>query len=163
MSPSTTISCHFKSGDWKDNRPFPLKSWTAGELAKMPTYYIMDLAKSMAETVALEMPSASDIAACQWLTDEELRVYSTEYARTGFQGGLQSYRVGTNPRFSAELRAFSDRTIDVPACFISGARDWRVYQTSGTLENMQTRVCTQMVGIHLVEGAGHWVQQEQPE
>jgi pimeloyl-ACP methyl ester carboxylesterase len=28
---------------------------------------------------------------------------------------------------------------------------------------MQTEACTRMVGAHLVDGAGHWVQQEQPE
>src|SRR5258708_2500850 len=52
---------HHKSADWKQNQPFPLKSWTAGELEKMPTYYIMDLNEGMAETVAKEMPSASEI------------------------------------------------------------------------------------------------------
>ena len=39
---------HHKSADWKDNKPYPLKSWSAGELAKLPTYYVMDLAKDMA-------------------------------------------------------------------------------------------------------------------
>src|SRR2546430_4722906 len=34
---------HHKSADWVDNRPYRLQSWTAAELAKMPTYYIMDL------------------------------------------------------------------------------------------------------------------------
>jgi pimeloyl-ACP methyl ester carboxylesterase len=28
---------------------------------------------------------------------------------------------------------------------------------------MQTKACTKMIGCHLVDGAGHWVQQEQPE
>jgi pimeloyl-ACP methyl ester carboxylesterase len=28
---------------------------------------------------------------------------------------------------------------------------------------MQQTVCTRMVGVHLLDGAGHWVQQEQPE
>jgi pimeloyl-ACP methyl ester carboxylesterase len=28
---------------------------------------------------------------------------------------------------------------------------------------MQREACTQMRGCHLVPGAGHWVQQEQPE
>jgi pimeloyl-ACP methyl ester carboxylesterase len=88
---------HVKSADWKQNTPFPLESWSAGELAKLPRYYVMDLSKGMAETVAPEMPSAEEVAACRWLRDEELRVYSAEYARTGFQGGLQSYRVGTTP------------------------------------------------------------------
>ncbi|MDD5522795.1 MAG: alpha/beta hydrolase [Kiritimatiellae bacterium] len=154
---------HFKSADWKENKPFPLKAWSAGELAKMPTYYIMDLKKGMAETVAGEMPSASAIAACKWLSDEELRVYSTEFSRHGFQGGLQWYRCSTDPRYKAELQTFSGRTIDVPSCFISGASDWGVYQSAGTLEKMQKTICTQMRGVHLVDGAGHWVQQEKPE
>ena len=54
---------HHKSADWKDNQPYPLKSWTADEIAKLPTYYVMDLAKDMAATVAEEMPSAAEIAA----------------------------------------------------------------------------------------------------
>src|SRR5712691_9249606 len=80
---------HVKSADWKANKPFPLQAWSAEELAKMPTYYIMDLDKGMAETVAPEMPAAAEIAACTWLPDDALAVYSAEYARTGFQGGLQ--------------------------------------------------------------------------
>ena len=154
---------HFKSADWEQNRPFPLESWSAGELAKLPRYYVMDLDKNMAETVAPEMPSAAEIAACTWLTDEELRVYSTEYARTGFQGGLQSYRVGTDPAYSSELKLYAGRAIDVPACFIAGASDWGMHQRAGRLEAMSTTACTQLRGVHLVDGAGHWVQQEQPE
>ena len=57
---------------------------------------------------------------------------------------------------------FSGRTIDVPSCFISGASDWGIHQRPGALEAMQRRACTQMIGCHLIEGAGHWVQQEQP-
>jgi len=63
----------------------------------------------------------------------------------------------------AELQLFSGRTIDVPAMFVAGARDWGVYQKPGDFETMQTRACTKMLGCHLLEGAGHWVQQEQPE
>lgn len=153
---------HHKSADWKQNRPFRLAAWSAAELARMPTYYIMDLAKGMAETVAAEMPSASEIAACQWLTEEELAVYSAEFARTGFQGGLQWYRCRTAGRPNADLELFSGRTIDVPSCFIAGANDWGVYQKPGDFEQMRTAACTQMLGCHLVPGAGHWVQQEQP-
>ena len=32
----------------------------------------------------------------------------------------------------------------------------------GAAESMQKTACTRMVGFHLVDGAGHWVQQEQP-
>ena len=154
---------HFKSADWKQNRPFPLKSWSAGELAKLPAYYVMDLDKGIAETVAPEMPSAVEIAACEWLLDEELRVYSTEFGRNGFQGGLQWYRCARDPKYRTELQTFSGRTIDVPSVFIAGASDWGVYQRPGNLERMRKTVCTRMLGVHLVDGAGHWVQQEQPE
>src|SRR6201996_3030687 len=41
---------HHKSADWRQNRPFRLAGWTAEELAKMPTYYIMDLHEDMPAT-----------------------------------------------------------------------------------------------------------------
>ena len=101
---------YYKSADWKENKPFRLKSLTAEELAKMPTYYIMDLDKGMAETVAAVMPTPAEIAACKWLPDNELAVYSAEYERTGFQGGLQGYR-RTGPRFTADLQTYSGRRL----------------------------------------------------
>ncbi|MGO9931987.1 MAG: alpha/beta fold hydrolase [Steroidobacteraceae bacterium] len=153
---------HCKSADWKQNNPFPLKSWAADELAKMPRYYIMDLAKGMAQTVAEAAPSGAEISACGWLPDDELRVYSGEFARTGFQGGLQWYRNMTDPKGSARLQMFFGRTIDAPCCFIAGKSDWGIYQSPGALQAMASSACTDFRGIHLVEGAGHWVQQEQP-
>jgi pimeloyl-ACP methyl ester carboxylesterase len=154
---------HYKSADWGGNRPYRLAGWTAAELAKMPTYYIMDRDASMAETVAPEMPAPGAVAACRWLTEDELRVYSVEYERTGFQGGLNWYRCGTDPRLAAENAIFAGRTIDVPSCYVAGAADWGVYQKPGDFERMQSSACTRMTGCHLIEGAGHWVQQEQPE
>jgi pimeloyl-ACP methyl ester carboxylesterase len=153
---------HHKSADWTDTKPYPLTSWSADELAKLPTYYVMDVAKNMAETVAEEMPSAAAIAANRWLPDRELAFYSGEYARTGFQGGLQWYRCGTSGDFVPELQTWSGRAIDVPSCFIAGKQDWGTYQRPGVFEIMQTRACTNMIGCHLVDGAGHWVQQEKP-
>src|SRR6185369_9482991 len=122
---------HHKSADWKDNKPYPLKSWTAAE-----------------------------VAANQWLPDSELAFYSAEYARTGFQGGLQWYRCGTSGAFTPELQTWSGRTIDVRSAFISGKQDWGTYQRPGVYEAMQSKACTNMIGCHLVDGAGHWVQQE---
>jgi pimeloyl-ACP methyl ester carboxylesterase len=155
---------HHKSADWKQNQPFPLKAWTAAELEKMPTYYIMDLNENMAQTVAHEMPSASEIAANNWLPDDELAVYAEEYGRNGYQGGLQWYRCMTGGGNTAELRLYSGRTIDVPSCFIAGKSDWGIYQRpGGDMIRMQKHAVTNMLGCHLIEGAGHWVQQEQPE
>src|SRR5947209_1620299 len=139
---------HHKSADWNDNAPYPLKSWSAGELAKLPTYYVMDLAKDMPETVAAEMPDAAAIAANKWLPEGELAFYSAEYARTGFQGGLQWYRCGTSGAFNAELQIWSGKTIDVPSCFISGKQDWGTYQHPGVFEAMQQSVRTRLSGCH---------------
>ena len=151
---------HHKSADWVENRPYRLAGWTAAEVAKMPTYYIMDLDVGMAETVAREMPTPAEIAANRWLPDRELRVYAVEYERNGFQGGLQWYRSGV---IADEPLTFAGRTIDVPSLFIAGSSDWGAYQRPGSLERMQERACTDMRGVHFVDGAGHWVQQEQPE
>jgi pimeloyl-ACP methyl ester carboxylesterase len=156
---------HYKSADWKGNKPHPLKARVAEEMAKIPTYYVMERDKGMAETVAPMMPSAAEIAACKWLTEAEVEVYATEYARTEFTGALQGYRVrrGSDPKSLADLRTFSGRTIDVPSMYVAGRSDWGVYQTPGAVDRMRTTACTRMVGFHLLEGAGHWVQQEQPE
>jgi pimeloyl-ACP methyl ester carboxylesterase len=152
---------HHKSADWARNKPFRLAGWTAEELAKLPTYYIMDLHEDMPATVAHEMPIPAEIAACRWLPDNELAVYAAEYTRNGFQGGLQWYRRGTGGLDTAELQLFADRTIDVPSMFIAGTSDWGTYQTPGAFERMQQTACTRMEACHLIEGAGHWVQQEQ--
>ncbi|MCC6992732.1 MAG: alpha/beta hydrolase [Acidobacteria bacterium] len=153
---------HAKSADWPGNAPHPLSANTPEQFALLPRYYVMDKGKGMAEQVAADMPTAAQIAACQWLPERELAVYASEYGRTGFQGGLQSYRVGRVPRLSAELTLFAGRTIDVPATFISGKSDWGVFQRAGSFETMQKTACTNFRGAHLLDGAGHWVQQEQP-
>jgi pimeloyl-ACP methyl ester carboxylesterase len=151
---------HMKSADWTGNSPHPLASRTAAEWAKLPRYYVMDLDKGMAEQVASDMPSPAQIAACRWLPDAELRVYSEEYGRTGFQGGLNGYRGSPG---DGELQLFAGRTLDVPSTFYGGKKDWGVYQNPGALERLEKTVTTSYRGTHLVDGAGHWVQQEQPE
>ena len=154
---------HHKSADWPGNDPVPLTGWTAEELAKMPTYYVMDLAADMAATVAAVMPSPEQVAACRWLTEPELAVYAGEFARTGFQGGLNWYRCRFEPRFTAEQQLHAGRTIDIPAMFLAGRHDWGIQQSPGALARMQQRAFTNMGPPVLIDGAGHWVQQEQPQ
>jgi pimeloyl-ACP methyl ester carboxylesterase len=152
---------HCKSADWRANQPHRLASWAAAELAQMPKYYIMDLDKNMAQTVEELVPEAGALS-CAWLSDEELRVYAGEFNRTSFQGGLQWYRNATDPAGVAQLQAFAGRRIEVPCCFIAGANDWGSYQSPGALEAMAASACSQFRGMHMIEAAGHWVQQEQP-
>jgi pimeloyl-ACP methyl ester carboxylesterase len=153
---------HHKSADWDENSPFRLKDWSATEMARMPTYYIMDRGTTMPETVAPFMPSAAKIAACAWLTEAELGVYSAEFHRTGFQGGLNWYRARFDATLNLEQTLFADRSIDVPTLFIAGKSDWGAFQAPGALERMQSRARTRLAACHLVEGAGHWVTQERP-
>src|SRR5258705_145734 len=122
-------------------------------MAQIPTYYVMERNKGMAETVAPMMPSAAEIAACKWLTEPEVEVYATEYGRTGFTGALQGYRVrrGGDPKSIAEMRTFSGRTIDVPSMYVAGKSDWGGYQTPGAVDQMQNSDCKRMVGCHLFD------------
>ena len=154
---------HHKSADWSGNTIFPLDGLNATQLAKLPTYYVMDAGMGMVETVAEHAPSVSEVDSCQWLGDSELEVYVAEYQRTGFQGGLQSYRCNTSGLNTAELQIYRGKSIDVPSLFVAGCHDWGVYQFPGDIETLQTSFTTDFRGTHLVEGAGHWVQQEQPD
>jgi pimeloyl-ACP methyl ester carboxylesterase len=154
---------HVKSGDWRANAPHRLASWAPSELAKMPTYYIMDRAASMPETVAGAHPSADESAACRWLPPAELAIYAEEFARTGFAGGLRWYHAATSGAGAATMRRFAGRAIAVPTIFIAGAADWGIYQAPGSFERMQESACADFRGAHLLARAGHWVQQEQPQ
>ncbi len=148
---------HHKSADWAGNTPHPLPGWNAEALALLPTYYVMDLAATMSETVAAHAPARE----AAWFTAAEIAVYAAEYARTGFQGGLNSYRSTVSGQTQRELRLFTGRRIEVPVMFVSGEADWGTYQRPGDLDRM-AQACAEFRGVHLVPGAGHWVMQEQP-
>lgn len=154
---------HAKSADWAGNRPHRLAGWSADQLALLPDYYVMPLAATMPAAVAPLMPPRAEIAACAWLTEDDLAVYARAFAETGLQGGLNWYRCATNGMTGKDLRLFAGRQIEVPAAFIAGAADWGVFQSPGAFEAMQTRACADFRGATLIAGAGHWVQQEQPE
>lgn len=154
---------HMKSADWKQNDPHSLNGFSAAELAKMPTYYIMDAAENMAETVAHHMPSQDEIDTCEWMPDSDMAVFAAEYGRTGFQGGLQSYRCRTTPRYQQDLSVFHGLPITVPTTFLAGKQDWGWAQFPGAVEAMESSVCSDYRGTHLIDGSGHWLQQEQPQ
>ncbi len=154
---------HYKSADYAANQPYALASWSAGELAKLPTYYVMDLAQDMAQTVAPHLPDAANIERNSWLSEFELSVYVRSFERSGFQGGLNWYRCGANGMNAKDFSLFSGRTLDVPSMYIAGRSDWGTYQKPGDFEKMQTTACSRMQSCHLLDGAGHWVQQEQPQ
>ncbi|KAI0327567.1 alpha/beta-hydrolase [Cubamyces sp. BRFM 1775] len=157
---------HIKSADWAGNDPHPIEASAEG-LATMPHYYIMPRDATMSQVAQADAPSREEVdeKSSRWLPDDELAVYVREYERTGFQGGLNRYRAYTDPALVDELRLFSGRKISEPSMYVSGRKDWGAYQNPGALEKMREEACTDMGsdGVLLLAGAGHWVQQEQPE
>lgn len=153
-----------KSAQWEGNRPESLAGWTPEELARIPTYYIMNKDEDMAQTAQAYLSSLQGKPfPCGWLTDEDIRVYAEEYGRTGFQGGLNGYRCGTGGLNARQLALFSGRKIEVPFLYLTGEQDWGTWQFPGTVETMEKEASTQYRGIRIIRHAGHWVQQEQPE
>ena len=93
-----------------------------------------------------------------FMTDGELQTYVDAYTRTGFRGGLNWYR--NIDRNWAETEPFEDRRIDQPALFITGERDpVGRFMPAVAMDGWVTDLRDSIV----VDGAGHWVNQEQPE
>ncbi|TCD63495.1 hypothetical protein EIP91_005354 [Steccherinum ochraceum] len=153
---------HMKSGDWAENDPHPISIAEAGGL---PHYYIMPQDLTMADVVKDHLPSEDDVMKNTWLPESDLAIFTAEYQRTGFQGGLNRYRTARSLRWVGEIGLFAGKKIEVPAMFLSGKKDWGVYQIPGAAQKMKEEAWTKMVDedFVLVEGAGHWVQQERPE
>ena len=93
-----------------------------------------------------------------WMSDDDLQLYVDEFTRTGFTGGLNWYR--NLDRNWEQLAAYDGRTIDQPALFITGSRDpVRAFMPHEAM----TGSVTDLRDVVIIEGAGHWVQQECPE
>lgn len=182
---------HIKSAQWPSpdvagtlnasfGSPGPLKDFSREEVERIPPYYIMPRGTSMPANVGRFMPQGQNLSRSQaWLPEEDLAVYSSEYGRIGFQGGLNRYRIAqglgreadvdgsisaAEEEFMSELTLFARKKIDVPAMFVAGEKDWGPYQYPGGLEAMK-KACSKMGGgdVVFVRNAGHWVQQENPD
>ena len=98
------------------------------------------------------------VALADWISQDEFDHYVTEFTRTGFTGGLNWYRnFDRNWEWTTQTRA---ATITVPSLFITGSRD--VVRTF-TRSDRATEVVTGEYEELVIDGAGHWVQQERPD
>ncbi len=96
-----------------------------------------------------------------WLTEADLAYFTAAYERSGFRGGLNWYR---NIDRNWDLTApWHDAQIHQPSTFIAGSKDAvitgligakRVADLERVLPNLKQKL--------IVEGAGHWIQQERP-
>jgi pimeloyl-ACP methyl ester carboxylesterase len=96
-----------------------------------------------------------------WLSEDDIAFYTSEFERTGFTGGLNWYRAMD---LSWELTApFEGAKVTPPAMFIAGREDG-VLSFPGmdaTVSGLKTFV-PDLRRTLLIDGAGHWVQQERP-
>ena len=160
---------YLKSANWKGNASIgPLMSAAPMHLATMPPYYMMPIDHGMRATIAEDMDGldheevARNLA--RWLPESDIAVYAAEFGRTGFQGGLNWYRVGASPELAREADSLAGKKLEVPCCFVVGDRDWARFQTPGAVDEMVTgKSCEQFRGVKLIKGAGHWAMQERPE
>ena len=95
-----------------------------------------------------------------WLTDEVLAFYVEQFERTGFTGGLNRYR--NMDRDWADLAAWDGAPIRQPSLFIGGALDAPIRWSADAIAAYD-RTLPDLRGNHLLDGVGHWVQQERPD
>ena len=96
----------------------------------------------------------------QWLSDEDLDIYIAAFERSGFRRPLNWYRnIDRNWELSAALAGLRIRQ---PSLFVIGARD-PLLATMGPAVEALPRILPDLRGRHVIERAGHWVQQEAPE
>lgn len=97
-----------------------------------------------------------------WLTPADLDYYVGEFRQSGLRGPINRYR--NHERDFAYLQKFKDRKIEQPAFFISGTRDLAFNMLGGAdpIEIMRKFV-PNLQGAHVLEGCGHWTQQERPD
>lgn len=96
-----------------------------------------------------------------WLPAEDLAHYNEQFARGGWRGPLNRYRAqGIDHRDRAPV---AGRRIAQPACFVAGTLDpVRRFLPGHDLYANAGAHCDEYRGTTLIEGAGHWVQQERP-
>jgi len=102
--------------------------------------------------------SDPDPPSASWLTDEELAVFVAALSKTGFSGGLNYYRnIDRNWELTPQL---DGRRIEQPALFVTGGDDIvRRFMPGRGME----RGFDDLRDVVVIEGAGHWVQQERPQ
>ena len=94
----------------------------------------------------------------RFLSEPELDVFVRAFERTGFTGGLNYYR--NLDRTWERTAHLAERRVEQPALFITGSRDpVRSFMPAEAMDGWVTDLRETVV----IEGAGHWIQQERPD
>ncbi|MFJ4190471.1 alpha/beta fold hydrolase [Kitasatospora sp. NPDC089509] len=95
-----------------------------------------------------------------WLTEDDLDVYAGEFERTGLTGALNRYR--SMDRDWADLAPYGGAPITQPSLFIGGTLDASTTWMADAIAAYPTTL-PGLTASHLLDGCGHWIQQERPE
>jgi pimeloyl-ACP methyl ester carboxylesterase len=98
-----------------------------------------------------------------WITDADVDFYTAEFQRTGFRGGLNWYR--NNDRNWELTAPWAGAQVTVPALYVVGDRDV-VYHFPGAGPQMVSSLPKFVPNLKqavVLEGCGHWTQQERAE
>jgi pimeloyl-ACP methyl ester carboxylesterase len=97
-----------------------------------------------------------------WLTEADVDFYVSEFARTGFRGGLNWYR--NMDRNSELLAPLSGAQVTVPALYIAGDRDLVLaFRGMDQIIANLSKFVPQLRRTILFSGCGHWTQQERAQ
>jgi len=113
------------------------------------------------------IPAGSDILSntidpptlLSWITEADIDYYVGEFSRSGFRGGLNWHR---NLNRNAGLQVlFYGMPIRQPSLFVAGVHDavLRFPNSKARIEAFP-KTLPANCGIHILDGAGHWVQRE---
>jgi pimeloyl-ACP methyl ester carboxylesterase len=97
-----------------------------------------------------------------WLTEADIDFYTGEFTRTGFRGGINWYR---NFDRNWELLApWAGAKVTQPSLFIAGEKDSVIRMVGGRDAVMAglKRGVPNLKDVVMLDGCGHWTQQERP-
>ena len=96
-----------------------------------------------------------------WLTPEDLDYFTANFEAGGFRGPLNRYR--NQDRDFENLPEMGARPVTQPSCFIAGSKDIvRRFVPDHDLYDNVAMNCADLRFSRIIDGAGHWVQQEAP-
>ncbi|WP_205826875.1 alpha/beta fold hydrolase [Mesorhizobium zhangyense] len=113
-----------------------------------------------AERLLDGLPDPVDLP--NWLSQADVDFYAESFRASGLRGPLNRYRCADIDW--EQMLPYAERNIDQPSLFIGGIQEPTRYMIPG-IDRFDDPVprMTDIRGIHMLDGVGHWVQQEAPE
>ena len=140
-----------------------VRGWLRGFYTSLSGDTMLDDGGQAAFFVAPGTPMSDGFASGglpAWLTDADLDAYTAEFERSGFTGALNRYR--NVDRDWEDLVTYDGAAIAQPSMFIGGLRDASTAWNQQAIDNFATTL-PGLRGSHLLEGCGHWIQQERAD